>query len=306
MIAPFAILTVILVLSGTAIAAIGLGIGVYEQEVKRQRADIDADNVTTIEIKNRGSTIVRMWDEDHIHVYARITSSYEEVLDRVDLIHSKNPEVVIEVKEGKFAWNYHSKVEVSIPRTMDLQKLKMQWGDLDIKDIDSDIEVDVNTGDIYIHDIRGNVDLKCNSGDLDISDVTGDVKVRSSTSEIDIDRISGNVDLETDTSSIDIRDVYTVSNINSDTGSIYLQVRNVHPDGSSVTSNTGEIRVRFLQPLNCNLTADVGTGEIHTNDITVTTEVLNKDDKYIAHMGTGGPDFVIKTNTGNINLHGGD
>lgn len=182
----------------------------YEKEID-QTLVLEGSEVLTI-LAGAGDLVVRgERDLTEATIRGRVCASNREWLDesRVDTVHGKHAEIVVELPDLSHSWsmmgNDYASVdlEISVPANLRLD-IKDSSGDVEIVGVGS-LSLRDSSGDARLEDIGGSVMLNDSSGDLVLEDIAGDVTVDADSSgEIRGRNVEGSVLVRRDSSG-DIR-----------------------------------------------------------------------------------------------------
>ncbi|PKQ65068.1 hypothetical protein BZG02_04355 [Labilibaculum filiforme] len=163
--------------------------------------------------------------------------------------------------------------------TSDYLKISASSGDVNVKNICSNMEVITSSGEISLSETRGNISLqsssgnqeankvignvKCisTSGDIEMVNVVGDISSRTSSGDQDFDKIEGQVKTISSSGDVEILNSKTILNMLSSSGSLRGQGL-VLLGESYFKSTSGDVTMSFLndfEQLSFDLAASSGS-----------------------------------------------
>lgn len=143
-------------------------------------------------------------------------------------------------------------------------KIEATSGDITLKSIVANLEVETSSGDIEIDGLIGDSEIESTSGDQDLYDVKGNIRASASSGDITVSKFVGKLNIEATSGDIELRGGEGALKIRTTSGNI---------DGNDVLLNdnayfdatSGNIEIDFendLGDLSFDLTASSGDLEV--------------------------------------------
>jgi len=331
--------------------------GRHEYAFEEKRT-ISLEPGTSITVQNiSGHIDVRGWDGDHIgvtttkRVKAGSREEAQEWAEKIEIIIEKNgPELFIEAKrprdwteslesllEGIFQKKPSANVdfEIDTPRDVHLEissvsgdisvrdiigevNIDVVSGDMELLDIGSDVSINAISGDMVIEEVSGNLDVAAVSGDSRLQNIgghvhidvtSGDIIAESVDGDLYIDGTSGDVsatdiygNINIDVTSGDIHVVQQAGELSIDTSSGDVTVETALIKAGSYTVETSSGQITFRVPSDASSTIDMETsGGRITAKLPMTIESMSRT-HLVGTLGDGEGEIVLSTSGGDIDL----
>jgi DUF4097 and DUF4098 domain-containing protein YvlB len=141
-------------------------------------------------------------------------------------------------------------------------------------------------------------------GDISVSDVSGDLQAVSSTGDVTIDGVAGTVTAESTTGGIEVTSPDTLGDVSAQTGDVTVDIPAIDGD-TTIDAQTGDVEARISRDLDANLAAEADVGEVEItglelSDASDSEEVTSQE--VSGTLGDGGPELVLQTQTGDVEL----
>lgn len=185
-----------------------------------------------------GSVVVTGWDSDMVQATAVSKNPRGPVPLRVarDLFDAKRISVTT-APEAEGSGSSEVRLEVKVPRYVELEVVHVRKADLEITDVDGfvavssgsgsinlrrdgSVKVSSGSGDVVVSDVSGSVSVQKGSGTFTVKDVKGSLTAKFGSGIARIANIGGSIDVTTSTGNVEIEnaesDVLVVS-INGNT-----------------------------------------------------------------------------------------
>ncbi len=193
----------------------------------RHRATLDAAGATKVEILARaGSLTVKPESGGALIAEGKACASSQSLLDEIQLRTRRDGDVLQVVAQmpgdmqGIGTFYASLDLVISVPgdlpvditdtsgeMTVDrvrLERIRDSSGDIVVRNVRGDFQVDDSSGDLRVENAEGNVSIGDSSGDIVVLGAAGVHIIVDSSGDIDIQKISGDVRIERDSSG-DIR-----------------------------------------------------------------------------------------------------
>ena len=178
---------------------------------------------------------------------------------------------------------------------------KTSGGSLNFGKIDGPVNGRTSGGSITLDGCTGDADIKTSGGSLNIGDVDGNVVAKTSGGSINIARAKGPIDAGTSGGSISVEEVMGKINARTSGGSVNAKI-SYQPGGPcSLSTSGGSINVYLAEDIQVTVDARTSGGKVRT-DFPVTIQGEIKKSRLNADINGGGPELVLRTSGGNINI----
>jgi DUF4097 and DUF4098 domain-containing protein YvlB len=193
-------------------------------------------------------------------------------------------------------------------------------GDIRVIGFTGDLKVETTSGDISFKDVKGNINSNSTSSDILFDNVTGDVVVQSTSGDteahwlvgkmritktsgdIRIDAISGDIDINTTSGNIEIDQKEGSVFVSTSSGDVRVRSEMINGKRFEVETISGNIRVAVPSEMNGRVKLETISGSIDT-DLAVEVRSFNKN-RLEGRVGGDGPEIILSTTSGDINLDG--
>ncbi|PWT89162.1 MAG: hypothetical protein C5B54_09405 [Acidobacteria bacterium] len=179
-------------------------------------------------------------------------------------------------------------------------RVSTSGGDIRVGHITGKIDVNTSGGDVRVVQGDRNANIETSGGDINVGEIAGDVVARTSGGDIEIKK-GNNVDVET--SGGDIRISAANGHIQAETsgGEIEVHLMTQPKDESRLESSAGNVLVYLPSSVKLNLDARTNMGEVNAGSISLSS-VIRKEDELQGSLNGGGPNLVVRTSTGDIEI----
>jgi DUF4097 and DUF4098 domain-containing protein YvlB len=172
-------------------------------------------------------------------------------------------------------------------------------GNLKLGSINGPIKANTSGGNITVTKCEGDAEVNTSGGDLNLGEIKGNLVAHTSGGGITLEKTKGSVKANTSGGNIRVKDAYGPVTAHTSGGNVSAQL-NTQPTGDcSLKTSGGNVDVLLA----ANLALDVNA---HTTGGRVKSDfpgTLNKSKtKLTAQINGGGPDLVLETTGGNINI----
>jgi len=312
--------------------------------------DIDAEDKDEIQVSNSfGNVRILESLSDSISIAAKVTiksnnQEYAEELSKnivkidesgriVKVFRDLNSSKSIKDKAVEINVDY----EILVPANVRVN-VKNKLGDVIIRNIKQDLEINNEFGNIEVSDISGALKLKNYFGDIEAINILGsvditnqhnnvyveniedDVTIKNQFGNIKVKNLGGNLNIDNEYGTVDIKDIEEdifvnnkfgdiyVENANkfikiiSSNGNISLKAKNLIEKGMEIENELGNVYISLPsnQKGNFNILAEIG--EIRNNFGLKVSESIT-DQSINDVIDDSSIKFYIRTRNGNINLN---
>ena len=186
------------------------------------------------------------------------------------------------VKEGNYS-NIKTGFRIKLPSDIKIIA-KSNSGDINIRNIEKNVNVEAKSGDIKIRNIAGSIKAKTNSGDINILKVKKNVKVEAKSGDIKIQNITGSVKAKTNSGDIALNNVSGGLEARTNSGDIKGIFKSTKTSKKvNLKTTSGDVSARFPKNSIITVDAETNSGKIHNE-----------------FSGKTGLPLTVKTNSGNI------
>jgi DUF4097 and DUF4098 domain-containing protein YvlB len=205
---------------------------------------------------------------------------------------------------------------IAIPTRFDLN-LKTAGGNIDVADLEGKAAVHTSGGNLRLGNIKGHLkaytsggeislkktegdaDIHTSGGDLNLGEIEGNLVAHTSGGHITLDKSKGAVDASTSGGNILVKNAYGPITAHTSGGNVSAQLNAQPKAGCSLKTSGGNVDVQLAANLALDLNAHTSGGSVHS-DFPGTS---NKEKtKLTARLNGGGPDLVLETSGGNLNI----
>jgi hypothetical protein len=134
-------------------------------------------------------------------------------------------------------------IEVSVPRSVQLESVQSRMGDIEIAGVEGGIAVDSRQGSVTLNRV-GAISVSLRSGDLVARQVTGDVRARILNGDSLVENVSGRVDLSSANGDIRVQSIE--GNVRCTTASGDIQMQCVKGT-AEVNTASGDVSLNGVQ-----------------------------------------------------------
>ena len=188
------------------------------------------------------------------------------------------------VKEGNYS-NIKTGFRIKLPSDIKIIA-KSNSGDINIRNIEKNVNVEAKSGDIKIRNIAGSIKAKTNSGDINILKVKKNVKVEAKSGDIKIQNITGSVKAKTNSGDIALNNVSGGLEARTNSGDIKGIFKSTKTSKKvNLKTTSGDVSARFPKNSIIAVDAETNSGKIHNE-----------------FSGKTGLPLTVKTNSGNISI----
>ena len=188
------------------------------------------------------------------------------------------------VKEGNYS-NIKTGFRIKLPSDIKIIA-KSNSGDINIRNIEKNVNVEAKSGDIKIRNIAGSIKAKTNSGDINILKVKKNVKVEAKSGDIKIQNITGSVKAKTNSGDIALNNVSGGLEARTNSGDIKGIFKSTKTSKKvNLKTTSGDVSARFPKNSIIAVDAETNSGKIHNE-----------------FSGKTGLPLTVRINSGNISI----
>ncbi|MDP2479605.1 MAG: DUF4097 family beta strand repeat-containing protein [Candidatus Palauibacterales bacterium] len=199
-------------------------------------------------------------------------------------------------------------------------ELRSGSGDLSADGTGGALKARTGSGDVDVTDARGSLDVETGSGDVTVNGVDGGAKVQTGSGDVRISgRVGGSLDAQTGSGDVTADDIQG-DRLHVRTGSGGIRVGSARATDVSLHTGSGSVRAR-LERAPASLRVDTGSGDVQlavppsvdadlridtgsgSIDLGMPVRMMSSSRSHFrGQMGKGGPEFVIRTGSGDVRL----
>lgn len=319
------------ILSGLMIALILIlisymaSMGYFELDTQEEIWTHAYDGVLELDVSNDiGSVEVDPWDGSTIEIVG-IKKTYfgDEELDKIELrLTEEDGLLKISTKRDRDATWVWMDLRISIPAGMNVSRIDVDIGKIDLKGISGDTEVSNSAGSIRIDGaenitrLRSNVGevilkniltidiIETDAGSIDIENVGEIGEITSDSSEIKIINVDRIGYISNDGGEIELDDCGTVERVRCSSGDIDLVLSTLSEVGLDVTTDNGDIDVTLPPNTSADFELLTDNGDTGIEGFTNTSFSEQSKDTKRGTTGIGGPLIRLETDNGDVDLWG--
>jgi len=216
--------------------------------------------------------------------------------DNVD-VRAENPHKFRAFRKDPFN-NLQVEYNVSVPSRYDLD-LRTAGGNINITQIDGTVLAGTSGGSIGVKSVHGNVKLQTSGGNVRIGQADGDVVARTSGGSITADSVNGALDAQTAGGNIDVSQLRGSVQAKTAGGSVSAHLTEQPKANCTLKTSGGNVSLSLPAAAAVDVDARTSGGRISSDF----GGDLNKNHtKLVAQINGGGPDMVLETSGGNVNI----
>jgi len=177
--------------------------------------------------------------------------------------------------------------------------LNTSGGNLKLADIKGPVKAHTAGGHITLNKVEGDCDLDTSGGNLRLGEIGGNLIAHTSGGHITLEKSKGSVKASTSGGNINVKDAYGPINARTSGGHVSARLNTQPAESCSLKTSGGNVEVLLAANLALNVDAHTGGGRV-ASDFPGT---LNKEKtKLTAKINGGGPDLLLETSGGNVNI----
>jgi DUF4097 and DUF4098 domain-containing protein YvlB len=205
---------------------------------------------------------------------------------------------------------------ISVPAKYDLD-VRTAGGNIEVSDLEGNIEARTAGGDVKLgaitgpvkaHTAGGNIILKGSKGDADvhtsggdlrIGEVEGNLMAKTSGGNIKLERVTGRVDAQTSGGDVHVNEAYGPVMARTSGGNVSAKL-NEQPKGDcALKTSGGNVELMIPEKLALDVRASTSGGSIRSD---FPGEMNKSKTRMTAQLNGGGPEMVLETSGGNVNI----
>jgi DUF4097 and DUF4098 domain-containing protein YvlB len=206
--------------------------------------------------------------------------------------------------------------EITIPAKFDID-LKTAGGHIDVGDLEGKAEVHTSGGNIDIAVLKGPLKAHTSGGHITIARVADEANIDTSGGNIRADEIDGKlvahtsgghitlnktkgaVQANTSGGNIELKDAFGPVNARTSGGHVSARLNTQPNENCSFKTSGGNVDVSLASDLGFNLDAHTGGGRVSSD---FPGDFNKQHTKLVARINSGGPELLLETSGGNVNV----
>ncbi len=174
-------------------------------------------------------------------------------------------------------------------------------GSLHFGEITGPVTGKTSGGSITLEGCVGDADIKTSGGSITIGLVNGRVDAHTSGGSIRIEQAKGNVIAKTSGGSIEVKEVMGDIDASTSGGSVTASISRQPQGRCSLRTSGGSVNAYIAENIKVNLDASTSGGKVYV-DFPITIQGEIKRTQLVTPINGGGPELILRTSGGNVNL----
>lgn len=195
---------------------------------------------------------------------------------------------------------------VHADRTGGALRVRTGSGNVEAASTAGRLEIHTGSGDVEVRDASAAVELRTGSGDIRVRGrVGGSFRAHTGSGSVTAGDIEGEaVDVRTGSGGIRLGAVSADDvTLHTGSGSVRADLSRA-PSGLSVDTGSGSVELALPRDASADLDIRTGSGGIRTE---LPFQLLSNERSHVrGRLGSGGPDYVIRTGSGSVSLKAAD
>lgn len=176
-------------------------------------------------------------------------------------------------------------------------------GSVDIGTAAGDVTARTSSGLIRVKKAGGTVSASNAGGQIAIDESAGDIIAQTSSGSILIGNAKGKLDLKDAGGRIEIKQANGTVNAETSSGDIVINFANTPKEDCRIHTSGGGIKLGVLHAASLNVDAKSAGGSVKVEPpLTVAVQGANKHGELQGKINGGGPNFNLRSSSGNIHL----
>jgi hypothetical protein len=237
-------------------------------------------------------------DSNHIKIDGRVFISSKNNTSDV-----KFPELAVIRENGKLKLesvgnsleNYRIEADIWIPSGIELS-CNTKSGNIEANHINSDMELNSKLGKILMDGCVGNAEASTKGGTINIKNHDGNVDADVKNGSLLVEKVVGNIRLSCQNGIIELKQPRGNTTLSSKMGTIAVYFDEEIADGKhEISSKTGIVNLYFKEQSDAKVVANTKVGS-------VVVDPIFKSNNGLVKIGEGGPEIIVETKVGSINI----
>lgn len=181
-------------------------------------------------------------------------------------------------------------------------EIRNSFGTVEVNGTNGNVNANNSNGDIFIKNTNGNVDVNNSFGAIEVQEAEGDVKAAGSNGRIYIENPSGNVYAHNSLGEIYVINPYKSINLESGKGLIKLETSKLIENSVQIKNSFGGIILNILKSQSGKMQISTSFGDINSNmNLNINKDFSKASVNQI--LGDGKVVFNVSTSNGNIEIN---
>jgi DUF4097 and DUF4098 domain-containing protein YvlB len=287
--------------------------GKLVMNVDRGSIKVNASGSDKVDVKivrelRRGS------DSTARDVYARHKIDMEQNGDTVN-ISVERPAKGLGLFSNPFN-HLHVEYTISVPAEFNLD-VRTAGGNIDVSDLKGEVRANTAGGNLNLGSINGPINAQTSGGNINVAggkgdsllrtsggnvklhDLEGDLTAKTSGGNISIERVRGAIRAETSGGHIKIEEAHGPVFAHTSGGNVSANLMQQPASKCELSTSGGHVAVTLAQIVGVNLDARTSGGSIRSD---FPGEMNKHRTKLAAQVNGGGPELVLQTSGGNVEI----
>ncbi len=281
-----------------------------EKDVINQSFNVKPGGNLYIKV-DRGNIHINTSDSDKVDVKvvrelkrasdARAREVYE--MHKIDISQAGDT-MKVEAENTSKIWNKNPfnnldvDYTISIPRRFNVD-LHTSGGNIDIAEVEGSTKAHTSGGNIALEGGKGNAEIRTSDGNLRLGNLEGDLIAHTSGGHIEVDRITGSAEVETSGGHISVKEANGAVSAHTSGGNVSARLNEQPKSKCLLKTSGGNISVSLAEKVAVDLTARTSGGRVESD---FDGEFNKSRTKLVAHINGGGPELLLETSGGNVEI----
>jgi hypothetical protein len=210
----------------------------------------------------------------------------------------------------------HVEYNISVPSQFNLD-VRTAGGNIEVSDLEGEVRAHTSGGNLNLGSIKGeiaahtsggnitvkggtgNANLHTSGGHLRIGEIEGNLVAKTSGGNISLDRVKGSIEAETSGGDIRVKEAHGPVVARTSGGNVSAQLNEQPKADCSLRTSGGNVSVTLSEKVALDLNAHTSGGSIRSD---FPGEMNKHRTKLVAQVNGGGPDLVLETSGGNVDI----
>lgn len=212
----------------------------------------------------------------------------------------------------------HVEYTISVPSEYNLE-VRTAGGNINVADLKGEVHAHTSGGNVELGKINGAIDahtsggnislqgskgpatLRTSGGDLRLHEIDGDLTARTSGGSISVERVRGSVRAETSGGNIRVREAHGPIYAHTSGGNVSAQLMAAPAANCALKTSGGNVAITLPQKSAVDINARTSGGSIRSD---FPGEMNKQRTRLVAQINGGGPDVLLETSGGDVEIRG--
>jgi hypothetical protein len=177
--------------------------------------------------------------------------------------------------------------------------VRTSGGNLNISGIKGPLNAHTSGGHITVGKVEGNADVDTSGGNVRLEEIEGDLAAHTSGGHITLEKTKGSVKASTSGGNIDIKNAAGPVSARTSGGHVSACLNGQPEEDCSLKTSGGNVELMLASNLAFNVRAQTGGGRVNSD---FPGEFNKQRTRLVAQINGGGPEFVLETSGGHVNV----